>query len=163
MSDIEEQIREEANVIITTMKQDFNDLVSNTDTLLDYYRSSLINNENTIELYNKYLQNNKDLEKKVRNSHSDILTNDRKTYYETEAHDKLDSWFKILRWTYYILVFLLIVSLFFTSMPLAWWNKLIIIILVLLYPIIIKYLIDFIYDKYSNIKNELPKNVYNNL
>jgi len=163
MSDIEEQIKEEARTIVSKIKQDFNDLVSNTDTLLDYYRSSLINNENTIELYNKYLNSNKDLEKKIRNSHSDILTNDRKTYYETEAHEKLNSWYTFLRWSYYFLVFLLVVSLFFTSIPLVWWHKLIIITLVLLYPIVIKYLIDLIYYKYSNIKNELPKNVYNNL
>lgn len=163
MSDIEEQIREEARTIVSKIKQEFNDLVSNTYTWLDYYRSSLINNENTIELYNKYLKSNKDLEKKIRNSHSDILTNDRKTYYETEANEKLNTWYTFLRLSYYFLVFLLFVSLFFTSIPLVWWHKLIIIALVLLYPIVIKYLIDLIYDKYSNIKKQLPKNVYNNL
>lgn len=161
---IEEQtIKNNAKKIADEMLAKFNEEINNTKTLYSYYNLSVENTNNSLELYNEYLEKNKELEKKVRDSNSDILTNDRKTFYETEAHEKLDLWNKIFKWIYMILAFLVFISLLFTEMPVTFLQKGIILAIIIIYPMIIGPILDFIYKKYTTIKQNLPKNVYNNL
>lgn len=159
----EKLINTNAKKIVDEMLAKFNEELANTRTLFGYYKLSLENTNNTLELYKEYLEKNKELEKKVKDSNSDILTNDRKTYYETEAHEKLDMWNKVFKWFYYILVFMVIISLFFTEIPISLWKKILIIIFIIVYPMIIGTILGFIYEKYQTVKTNLPKNVYNSL
>jgi hypothetical protein len=163
MNSINQEILTDTNTIVNQLKLNFNDEYNNVIILFDYYTSLLTNTQNTMDLYKEYLDKNIELEKNIRNSHSDILTNDRKTYYETEAHDRLDKWYKILKWVYYIFVFMLIISLVFTIQPLSLWKKISTALFFILYPIIITYILDYIYDKFYQVKRTLPKNVYNTL
>lgn len=159
----EKLIEEDANKLVNQLSSKFNEDVNNTKTLFAYYSSSLENTNNTLELYNEYLAKNKDMEKKVRDSNSDILTNDRKTFYETEAHEKLETWNKVFKWFYGILCFMVIISLYFTEMELSLWKKIAIAVIVIVYPMIIGYILNTIYEKYQKIKSNIPKNVYNDL
>jgi hypothetical protein len=159
----EKLINSDANKIVQELSSKFNEQLDNTKTLFAYYSSSVENTNNTLELYNEYLAKNKNMETKVKDSTSDILTNDRKTLYETEAHEKLDTWNKVFKWLYGVLVFMVIISLYFTEMDLSLWKKILIGIIVIVYPIIIGYILNTIYQKYKNVKSTLPKNVYNNL
>lgn len=159
----EKLIEEDANKIVKNLLSRFNEELNNTKTLFAYYSSSVENTNNTLELYNEYLAKNKYMEKKVRDSNSDILTNDRKTFYESEAHAKLDTWYKIFKWLYRVLALLVIISLYFTEMDILLWKKIVIGIIVIVYPTIIGYILNIIYEKYKKIKSNFPKNVYNNL
>lgn len=159
----EKLVEEDANKIIKSLSSKFNEQLENIKTLFAYYSSSVENTNNTLELYNEYLEKNKNMETKVRDSNSDILTNDRKTFYESEAHAKLDIWHKIFKWLYGVLAFIVIISLYFTEMDLALWKKSIIGIIIIVYPVIIGYILNIIHEKYKNVKKNLPKNVYNNL
>lgn len=159
----EKLIQDDANKIVQELSSRFNQELDNTKTLFAYYSSSIENTNNTLELYNEYLDKNKNMERKVRDSNSDILTNDRKTFYETEAHAKLDTWNKVFKWIYSILGFMVIISLYFTERELSLWKKIVIGIIVIIYPMVIGYILKFIYKKYTTINNNLPKNVYNNL
>jgi hypothetical protein len=159
----EKLINNNAKQIANEMLTKFNEEMNNTKTLFTYYKLSLENTDNTLELYNEYLDKNKELENKIKGSNNDILTNDRKTLYETEAHEKLDTWYKLYKWFYFILGILVIISLYFTEMPISLGKKIIIIILVLIYPIIIGKILTFIYQQYESIKKQSPKNVYNSL
>jgi hypothetical protein len=159
----EQLINNNAKKITDEMLVVFTEELKKTASLFGYYKLSLENTDNTLDLYNQYLEKNKELEKKIKDSNNDILTNDRKTFYETEAHEKLDAWHKVFKWFYNILGFLVIISLYFTEMPISLGKKMIIIIVVLIYPIIIGKILTFIYQQYESIKKQSPKNVYNNL
>jgi len=163
MDSTNEEILLDAKNVVNELKQGFSDEYNSVLILFDYYRSLITNTKNTMDLYKEYLDKNNELEKKIRNSHSDILTNDRKTYYETEAHDKLDTWYKIFNWSYYILLIMLIISFIFTIRPISLWKKIVITLFFILYPIIIKYVLDYVYEKYYLVKSTLPKNVYKRL
>ena len=159
----EKLLEQDANKIAKTLSSSFNENLDNAKTLFAYYSSSVENTNNTLELYNEYLEKNKNMEAKVRDSNSDILTNDRKTYYESEAHAKLDTWNNVFKWLYGILAFMVIISLYFTEMDLSLWKKTLIAIIVIVYPFIIGYILNTIYQKYKKVKSNLPKNVYNDL
>lgn len=159
----EKLINNNAKKIADEMLTKFNEEMNNTRTLFTYYKLSLENTDNTLELYNEYLDKNKELENKIKGSNNDILTNDRKTLYETEAHEKLDTWYKVYKWLYFILGVLVIISLYFTDMELSLSKKIMIILFVVIYPIIIGKLLRYIYEKYMGVSKTLPKNVYNDL
>ena len=103
----EEELQKSVNKISALLVENFNDGISNANTMNIYLNSALINSENTKELLEKYLQQNKLLKIKLRERHGDILTNDRKTYYQIEALDRLKTWYTFLWYIYYIIVIIL--------------------------------------------------------
>ena len=94
---------------------------------------------------------------------SDVLTNDRKTYYETEAYERLFSWYKFFWWIYYIVVIMLILAFVFSPSDLTVIKKVIITLLFIFYPYYIFYIVGWFYERYVWIQSKIPKNVYNNL
>ncbi len=104
----EDELQKSVNKISELLVDNFKDEISTAKTMNIYLNSSLINSENTKELLEKYLQQNELLKIKLRERHGDILTNDRKTYYEVEALDRLKLWYRFFWWIYYIVVLIMI-------------------------------------------------------
>ena len=100
---------------------------------------------------------------KLRERHGDILTNDRKTYYETDAYDRLVLWYRFFWWIYYIIVLMMILALIFSPVKLSVSEKIIYGVIFIFYPYYINYVVIWFYDKYLWIKSKIPKNVYNDL
>jgi hypothetical protein len=127
-----------------------------------YYNTSLNNSDYTKELYAVYLEKNKLIQNGIKNHHADVLTNDRKTYYETEALDELKSWYTLFFYGYcfVVIVFTAIVVL---KTSLNWAARFVIILLVTLYPFYIDSIARAIYGFFHSLWKQLPKNVYNDL
>lgn len=159
----EKELVQKANQIGNVLKETFNEELTNAKTMNNYLNTALINSLSTEELYNEYVFNNEILEKKIRNTHGDILTNDRKTYYETDALDRLKLWYKFLWYIYYLLVIILILASIFSPSVYGLSIKILIILLFIFYPYYITYITSSIYHFITFIINKTPKNVYNNL
>lgn len=159
----EKELVQKAKQISDVLKETFNDELTNAKTMNNYLNTALTNSLSTEELYNEYLYNNEILEKKIRNTHGDILTNDRKTYYETDALDRLKLWYKFLWYIYYLLVIILILASIFSPSVYSLSIKILIILLFFFYPYYITYITSSIYHFITFIINKTPKNVYNNL
>ncbi len=159
----ENELKKQAETISKTISQSFNDELLNANTLNSYLNTAIINSKHTLELYNRYLEENESLTNKLKDSRGDILTNDRKTYYETDALDRLKGWYKLIWYIYYLLVLVLIIAYFLTPNDLTIVAKIAILVVFLFYPYYISILINYIYSVFKNIYNNLPKNVYNNL
>lgn len=159
----EEELRESVNKISELLVNNFNDEVSNANTMNVYLNSSLMNSENTKELLEKYLQQNELLKVKLRERHGDILTNDRKTYYEVEALDRLKLWYSFLWYIYYIVVIMFIISLLFAPNDVGLIKIVIIGFVFIFYPYYIDYIVRWVSGVINRMLNRLPKNVYNDL
>ena len=159
----EEELKQKANKISDLLKENFNTEVSSANTMNTYLNTALINSENTKELLQEYLEKNKLLKLKLRESHGDILTNDRKTYYETDALNTLQLWYKLFWYIYYFIVVILLFSLILSPSELTLIKKLVIAVLFIFYPYYINYIVKFIYSLWGSFVSRLPKNVYNNL
>ena len=103
------------------------------------------------------------MEKDLRNRQGDILTNDRKTYYETDALESLKSWYTFWWYIYYILILVVLLSLLLVPSQLSFMKKSIVFILLVFYPYYINYIMQMITNLYTNIYNSIPTTVYNNL
>ena len=161
----EEELKEKAEQISDLVGANFNDELTNANTMNTYLNTALINSKHTEELLKEYLNKNKTLKLQLRESHGDILTNDRKTYYETEALERLQTWYKFWWFVYYIIIIILLLALLFASGKLDGqiYKKILLIVLLVFYPYYIDFLVKWIYGIWISFTNRLPKNVYNNL
>ena len=182
----DKELSEKITKISELLVENFKNEVSNANTMNIYLNSSLINSENTKELLEKYLQQNELLKIKLRERHGDILTNDRKTYYEVEALDRLKLLYIFFWWIYYIIVLIMILALVFSPSSIDALSlfttqlnnqnvtgvrvnvnrvlyKILIIVLLIFYPYYIDYILRWIYGIITSLVNRLPKNVYNDL
>ena len=143
--------------------------LKNIDSALlmnDYYKSDLIQINKIEELYNSYVDKNKRAKLKIKQNYGDILTNDRKTYYETDALNQLNTWHFFWIIIYYVLFIVLVLSIWLVRTNK--YNKTLFaalstIFIVAGYPIYINYIIQFIIMIGDKIYNMIPVNIYNNL
>jgi hypothetical protein len=149
-----------ADVISKEIASKFNEETENANTMNAYYNTDIINSQNTKELYDEFLKKNATLGLAIKNSHGDVLTNDRKTYYQTEAIDNVKLWYKFLFIAYYILVAAFVVSIILYPNNMSRVKQLFIVILLCLYPYIIDPIIRWIYSLYLSLHDNAPSNVY---
>ena len=100
----------------------------------------------------------------IKASHGDVLTNDRKTYYETEALSDVKTVQTIMTYVYWLLVVTFIISIFVSRSNLSRKQQLVLVIFFILYPFVINKVVVFLYNYYNNtfIENT-DTNVYLNL
>ena len=160
---LEEELKQKAEQIAILLSENFNNEVKDANVMNIYLNTALINSKYTKELLQEYLEKNQILKLKLRETHGDILTNDRKTYYETDAYDNIVLWYRFFWWIYYIVVLMLILALLLSPSSLTWMKKIIVLVLFIFYPYYITYVVNWIYDQYLWIQSKIPKNVYNSL
>jgi hypothetical protein len=154
------QIEQKAETISSNFQEKFNDEVSKIQNKIQGYSGLLINFKNVVELYIKYKKENVLLFKELKNDTSDVLTNERKTYYEDQGIDNLKFIY------YYILLTIYVISvLWYISFSLiyqtsyGWGVKFAILIAFIILPFISTYLLDFIISVVYFLYSFVPKNV----
>ena len=158
---IEDEFKKSANLIVNKFKDNYLDEIAKIKSQLDTYNGLLINFRNVLELDEKYKKENKYLYKKLKEDTNDILTNERKTYYEDQQIETLNSYYYYILWVIYIIVIicLIIFSLIYPSYN-DWKSKLSLVILFIVLPFIsTRILGKIIYIVYW-LFGLLPKNVY---
>jgi hypothetical protein len=161
---IEKELSQKVTAIANMITEKFNEEIVNANIMNSYYNTIQINSENTIELYKEYLKKNKLLDELIKGSHGDVLTNDRKTYYETEALDRLKSWHTFLISLYFILLIVFVFTLFYYPNDMSRKKQIFIIILFIIYPFVIHKIVETLYNYYTKsvIKNT-ETNIYMDL
>ena len=156
---LEEDLQKKADEIGKLITEKFNEEVQRANIMNSYLNSQIVNSKNTVELYASYTQKNSDMEKEIKRSYGDVLTSDRKSYYETQELDGLQNWHTIFIVTYYILTVVFILGTLFSPNTMSVTQKIGIIFLLAIYP----FIIDIIASYVGGIlyKIQLPKNVYN--
>lgn len=160
---VEKDLIEKAESIGNLLANNFKEEISNANLMNSYYNTELTNSEYTTELYSVYLEKNQQLQKDIKDNHSDVLTNDRKTYYETEALERLTLWYTFFWYIYYFFVMPLFTITLIKKSSYNFFLKMVIEFIALAYPYYIDFVLRKIYWFFYSIWIRLPKNVYNNL
>ncbi len=159
----ENELKVNASKIGDELTNVFNDIVSSATTLNQYYNSELINSKHTEDLLAKYDKDNSLQKRRLGNKYSDVLTNDRKTYYEQNATDNLKQWYNFWWYIYYILVAVFLLAIFLSNSTMTRLTILIISVLLIFYPYYIHPIVLYIIKTYKSVNSLMPKNIYNNL
>ena len=161
---LEQDLQAKANDISNKLTNIFNKEIELANTLNTFYNSDIINTQNTIELCETYVKKNKELEKAVKNTRGDVVTNDRKSYYEIQQSDNLTFWYRTLMTIYYLLLVVFFLGTIFSPNKLSLLTKIVLTILLFIYPFIISPIANYVIGNLNNLITYLfPKNVYNNL
>ena len=158
---LEQDLQKKADEIGKVITNSFKEEVQRANVMNSYLNSEIINSQNTLELYENYLSKNKNTEKKIKSSYGDVLTNDRKSYYETQQMEGLIFWHTFLFVVYYILFVGCLIGIFFSSNDFSFIQKIGITIILFAYPYIINFVSSFCVGLMQKLKDMLPKDVYN--
>ena len=160
---LEKELKKKAEIMGKMIADNFRDEIINAKTMNSYYNTELINSDYTKELYAVYLEKNKVIQDGIKTHHADVLTNDRKTYYETEALEELKNWNTLFWYLYYLFVMPIFTFALIAKSSLHFVVKIIIEMIVLAYPYYIDFVARSIYGFFHSAWKQLPKNVYNDL
>jgi len=138
---LDEELEKKADVIISMYKDNFTNDVNNIQANLKTYKGLEINYNNIIDLYKKYKYENGVLENKYKDKKSDILTNDRKTYYKDQSIDKLNGYYYFLLFIYVIIVIIYFLSIILVNSKVKFSVRLLFLLLMVLYPFILNYIL----------------------
>ena len=101
-----------ANTIAHNFKKKFSEDIKTTAELYNTYSGLLINFNHVVELYVKLVKENNILGLEVKDKSEDVLTNDRKTYYEDQSINNLRFYYKIFLFLYIVVLIVFIISIF---------------------------------------------------
>uniref|UniRef100_A0A6C0IJC9 Uncharacterized protein n=1 Tax=viral metagenome TaxID=1070528 RepID=A0A6C0IJC9_9ZZZZ len=159
----ESELHAKAEQITNTIQKDVTNIINTEKRNVNTYDGLLINLNNIYEYYERYLKENIELENKLKIMTSDIVTNDRKTYYEEQGIESLKKYYIIIFIFYAIVVVSFIVCCFVVPSNLSIKVKIVILVLLIIYPFISSWLLTQIIHLYDKTAELLPKNVYKNI
>jgi len=157
---IKNELQNKADSIVKTYQSKFDHDVNLILTNIKSYHGFLINYNNVVDLYKKYKIENDELEKQLKITTSDTLTNDRKTFYEDEGLNRLRVYYYFFLFIYIFIVFIFLLSTFLVNTNVKISNRLLILFLLIVYPIVCFWLFRLFKNMFMRSMDYLPKNVY---
>ena len=121
----------------------------------------LVNYRNVVDLFKQYFTENNKLRKQLKDETNDVLTNERKTFYEDQQIDSLNGWYHYIILVIYIIsvICFVIFSLIYPTQT-SLLTRFIILIFFIILPFISSWLLGHIIYIIYWIFGLLPKNVY---
>lgn len=158
---LEDELTQKVDTIVNRFKQQYQEEIHKLKTHLNTYNGLHMNVKNIEDLHIKYKIENKQLYSQLKESTSDILTNERKTFYEEQQNDSLNSYYYYILWILYIIVALVFAgfSLFYPS-HFSSKSKIALFVFLIIYPFISTWILRKIATIAHFFINILPKNVY---
>ena len=160
---LENELQNKAKTIILTFKSNFKDEIEKANESYDTYTGLLLNFANIVELYKKLVKENGSLTLAVKNMSSDLLTNDRKTFYEDQSIDNLAFYHTIILIIYIIFLIGFAVSIFVFPSTSSKGSLIAILLFFIIYPFICIKIFKFLYHIKDIIMGIFPKDVYTDI
>ena len=159
----ENELQQKAEIVVTTFKTNFSDGIGKAKESYDTYSGLLLNFSHVVELYKKLVKENHILELALKNKTSDVLTNDRKTYYEDQSIDNLRFYHTIILIIYLIFLIGFAVSIFLFPSASSRGSLIATLVFFIIYPFICVRIFKFLYYIKDIIMGVLPKDVYSDI
>lgn len=158
---MEQELSKITDKVIQKYKEIYREEIDKIKSQLDTYTSLLINFRNVLDLDRKYKSENKILYEQLKTDMSDVLTNERKTYYENQVNDNLNNYYYYIFWVIYIItvILLIIFSLTYPSQS-SFNSKISTIVFFIILPFISTWLLGKIIGLVYYLAGFIPKNVY---
>lgn len=102
----DDKLRDVADKIADEYESLFTDLSETTRMLIRMHKNNEVNFDHSINYNSELEKQTNNLEGQIRDTKSDVATNDRKAYYRDQEMETLDLWYKVY---YYIFIVILVV------------------------------------------------------
>lgn len=155
-------LSEKARALAKTFASEFHEQIQKAKSLIATYDGLFVNYAHVVEYYDDLVQKNKIMTLSLKNKSSDIVTNDRKTYYEDQKVDSLYFYYRVILFIYLVVLISYAVSIIFRPAEMGRKKQTIILVIFIIYPFVAARLFLFVGDMVEKLKTVLPKNVYRN-
>ena len=161
-----QELEKEADNLISKIKQTFEEQIKHVLILTRYLDTELTNSQNTEELLQDFTERDLILAGKMKDKIGQIVTSDRKSYYETQELDRLNMWSSIFTTIYFILLIVLTIEVSFSD-TLGVPVKFFILVLLYFYPFVINRVVLLLYTLIAAAAKSIyfffPKNAYTDI
>lgn len=158
-----DEITDKATSVCTKIQDEFDKHVDNANNLVTIYTSLYTNYDYVNELYGNYVKENAETRNHIGAINSDVVTSDRKTYYESQSYESLTKWYYIFRWIYILLLLAFFIGILLADSDKSRTYKWVTFLLFVIYPIVIHIIVSYIIKTWNQYYILLPKNVYKSL
>jgi len=138
----------------------FRRIVAEIKTILPDYTAQMSEYSYLFDLNAKYNDENKDYDDNTRKEFTDMLKNERKTFYADQGIDSLQSYYYWLLAVYILTVIVCVVSFFIFPSDWSQTHKILMVLFLILLPFGSSYIMTVIIWLLHGAYNLLPKNVY---
>jgi membrane-associated HD superfamily phosphohydrolase len=154
----------QANQIGDKIETSFRKVAASSSTLNNLYETLYNNYDYLEDLYDNYSTVNISLKKDINLATGDVVTSDRKTYYETQNLTYLKNWYTIYKFIYIAIIIIFIIFLFVRRSEYSRVSRFFILIFFILYPIYITQSVFWIWNNVIlRIWELLPSNIYKSI
>jgi hypothetical protein len=154
----------QANQIGDKITSSFQKVVNNSKNLSDLYETLYTNYDYLEDLYDNYDTVNVGLKKDINKATGDVVTSDRKTYYESQNLTYLKNWYTTYKFIYIIIIIIFFIFLFVRKSEYSFVSRFFILIFFILYPIYITQSVFWIWNNVIlRIWELLPSNIYKSI
>jgi hypothetical protein len=159
----EKILEKRANVIVQQFSQSFRENMTQSKVLMESYTSLLVNFQHVSDYLINLTKENAILRKKLDDLRADIITNDRKTYYEDQGIDSLYFYYRIFLGVYVLILLVFLGCMFFKQSHFTRGKQATILVFMILYLFLATPFFIWMIDSFKKIGEMLPKNVYKTL
>lgn len=159
---LEKDLTAEAEQITAAAQKEFDKLIDNAKAMLNYYEGITTSYKNTKELYSDYTNRNLLVEQEIKKDHGDVLTNDRKTFYEKQQYDNIVQWYRLLMSVFYFVVYIFALGIIVLQSEMSKVKQIVIFIVLFFFPLYIQWLAK-LFNELINYFSPIKKNVYKTL
>jgi hypothetical protein len=160
---LDKELEEKADTVANSYQIKFNSDVEIIKQKNKIYDGLVINYNNLIDLYKKYKIENDKMIYVLKNKSSDILTNDRKTYYEDQGITTLKTYYFLFLCFYIFIVVVFLLSILLVKSNVKLSTRIFILFLMVIYPFICYGFFHLLYKLFNQIRSYFPSNAYRNL
>ena len=112
------------------------------------------------DFYKRLVLSNEVLQKEYDAERNDIVTDDRKAFYEMQGSDDLKWWYYWMKWLYILIIIAFILACFLTPTNYSWKVRIALIVILLIYPAVISYISLSSFASIRAALQMLPYNTY---
>lgn len=158
---VEKELNKTADNMIIKFNEITDEEIAKIKSQIQIYDGLVLNFRNVVDLFKKYRIENNELFKELKNETNDILTNNRKTYYEDQENERLNSFYYYILLVIYIIVVIcfIVFSLIYPSQT-SLKSRIGLMILFIVLPFIATWIFGKIIYVIYWLFGLLPKNVY---
>lgn len=158
---IQKELSEKVETFEKTFQDNYDSEIAKIKMELGSLNGILVNYRNVVDLYEQYKKENENLFHQLKEETNDILTNDRKTFYENQQIDGLNTVYYYILWIIYIIIVICFaIFTFVYPSRFRFVSKIFFLILFLILPFISTFLLRKIIQLFYWLFGLLPKNVY---
>ena len=154
----------QSNKIGDKITTSFEKVANESTNLSGLYETLYTNYDYLQDLYDNYDTINSDLKIDINKATGDVVTSDRKTYYESQNYNYLKKWYTVYKFIYIVIIIIFIIFLFVRRSDYSFVSKFVILIFFILYPIYITQSVFWIWNNVIlRIWELLPSNIYKSI